>query len=96
MEPGAAAVVAALSAAAAEFVFYIEPYRFTGWPDHVKKWSYWLPVGVSALFAAGVGFLSAGDQSIRWYVAVNVGVSWRLILSEAAKRTPEPETTDVN
>jgi hypothetical protein len=96
MNPGAAAVIAALSAAAAEFVFYIEPYRFNGWPSHVKQWSYWIPVAIGMLLAGGVGFLFANDQEIRWYVAVNLGVSWRLIVTEAAKRSPEPRATDVN
>lgn len=97
MEPGAAAALAAASAFVAEFVFYIDPHRFTqGWPAHVKEWSYWIPVVIGMLIAAGLGYLFASDQPIQWYVAMNIGVSWRLIVTEAAKRSPEPRATNVN
>jgi hypothetical protein len=96
MEPGAAAAIAAVGAIAAEFVFYIEPYRFNGWPKYVSQWSYWVPVAIGTFFAAGVGFFSANDSAISWYVALNIGVSWRLIVTEAAKRTPEPRAKSVN
>lgn len=96
MAPGVAACLAVAGALAGEFIFYLEPHRFDGWPAFVTKFSYWVPVLVGCGFAALFCFMAARDADMTWYTAVYFGVSWRLVVTDGAKRTPAPKATNVN
>jgi hypothetical protein len=93
MSPGWALLAGAGGAAAAEFLPIFD-LRYTpreSWPDWTRRWSYYLVTFIGVVIGGLIAFASASDMAIRWYVAVNIGAAWPLIIKGAAKAAPEPK-----
>lgn len=96
MSPLAAAGLAALGAFAVEFLLYVAPFRFGGWPSYTKQVGYWVTVCIGAGIGAGIAAFAASDGDLPWYVVLNIGASWPIIIQQAAKQSPYPQTSNVN
>ncbi len=96
MSPLAAAGVAILGALGVEFVFYLNPHRFQGWPPYARRLSYWIMVMIGAGFAAGIAVAAASEGNLRWYAALNIGAAWPVILQQGSEIAPVPTARDVN
>jgi hypothetical protein len=97
VSPGWALVLGILGAVGAEFVMYVFPTRFDESPPRfLSRRYYWVVMGVAALIAGSLAYAAAQDLPIRWYVALNIGITWPLILRQGWRRTDEPQATNVD
>lgn len=90
MSPG---VAFALGFAGALIVELLPVYRMRKdgkeeWPAWLRTWSYWGISSVGFLIGGGVAAGYATTSDLSWYMALNVGAAWPVVVEGIAKATP--------
>jgi hypothetical protein len=58
------------------------------WPDWLRMRSYWMISSIGFLIGGGVAVGYASSVDLSWYMALNVGAAWPVILGGIANATP--------
>lgn len=80
---------------AAELLQWFRIFRFTGFPDHAKSWTYWIVTTLMVASGAVLVLMYEFSQiDVSPVVAFNLGASAPLILSNLVAQVPDPLSTD--
>ena len=80
---------------AAELLQWFRIFRFTGFPEHAKSWTYWIVTVLMVASGAGLVLMYQFSKiDISPVVAFNLGASAPLILANLVGQVPEFLKTD--
>lgn len=90
MSPGVAFVLGFVGAVVAELlpVYGMRKDGKEKWPEWLRMGSYWGVSSIGFLIGGGVAAGYATSSDLSWYMALNVGAAWPVIIGGIANATP--------